>query len=66
MLGGVLPPLGVVPVGLGDGVGHCPDVTNLPRVRLFIFLLYFGRKTFNLFFKGYGFVCFCTAGYASS
>ena len=28
----------IVPVGLGDGVGHCHDVDNLPRVRLFISL----------------------------
>ena len=35
-------PLGVVPVGLGDGVGHCHDVANLPRVRLFISFFFFG------------------------
>ena len=33
-------PLGVVPVGLGDGVGDCHDVANLPSVCLFISLLY--------------------------
>ena len=33
-------PLGVVPVGLGDGVGDCHDVANLPRVCLFISLFY--------------------------
>ena len=33
-------PLGVVPAGLGDGVGHCHDVAKLPRVCLFISLLY--------------------------
>ena len=33
-------PLGVVPVGLGDGVGDCHDVANLPRVCLFISLLF--------------------------
>ena len=32
-------PLGVVPAGLGDGVGHCHDVAKLPRVCLFISLL---------------------------
>ncbi len=29
-------PLGVVPAGLGDGVGHCHDVAKLPTVCLFI------------------------------
>ena len=24
-------PLGVVPAGLGDGVGHCHDVAKLPK-----------------------------------
>ena len=49
-LGGVLPPLGVVPVGLGDGAGDCHDVANLPKECLFISLLYlFGRKNFTLF-----------------
>ena len=33
-------PLGVVPAGLGDGVGHCHDVAKLPRVFLFISLMY--------------------------
>ena len=33
-------PSGVVPAGLGDGVGDCHDVTYLPRVRLFVSLLY--------------------------
>ena len=38
-------PLGVVPAGLGDGVGHCHDVAKLPRVCLFISLIvsFFGR-----------------------
>ena len=31
-------PLGVVPAGLGDGVGLCLDVAKLPRVCLFISL----------------------------
>ena len=29
-------PLGVVPVGLGDGVGHCRDVAKLLKECLFI------------------------------
>ena len=33
-------PLGVVPAGLGDGVGDCHDVTNLPRVCLFVSLMF--------------------------
>ena len=49
-------PLGVVPAGLGDGVGHCLDAAKLPRVRLFISLLfYFGGKKFYSFFKNLGF-----------
>ena len=46
-------PLGVVPVGLGDGVGHCHDVANFPRVCLFISLLSFflGRKLYSFFFR---------------
>ena len=45
-------PLGVVPVGLGDGVGDCHDVANLPRVCLFISLLFlFGGKNFTLFYR---------------
>ena len=43
-------PLGVVPAGLGDGVGDCHGVANLPRVCLFISLVYlFGRTSFTLF-----------------
>ena len=43
-------PLGVVPAGLGDGVGHCLDVAKLPRVRLFISLIfYFAGIIFILF-----------------
>ena len=33
-------PLGVVPAGLGDGVGHCLDVAKLPKVCLFISLIF--------------------------
>ena len=36
-------PLGVVPAGLGDGVGHCHDVSKLPKRASFYFpLLSFG------------------------
>ena len=43
-------PLGVVPAGLGDGVGDCHDVDNLPRVRLFMSLVYlFGGTNCTLF-----------------
>ena len=57
-------PLGVVPAGLGDGVGHCLDVAILPKVGLFISLVFsFGGRIFTLFLE-YGF--FYTAGYASS
>ena len=34
-------PLGVVPVGLGDGVGHCRDATSFPENGPFISLGYF-------------------------
>ena len=45
-------PLGVVPAGLGDGVGDCHDAANLPRMCLFISLVFhFGKKTL-LFFQG--------------
>ena len=36
-------PLGVVPAGLGDGVGDCHGVGNLPRVCLFISLVFFEK-----------------------
>ena len=43
-------PLGVVPAGLGDGVGHCHDVAKLPREGLFISLVFlFGRICCTLF-----------------
>ena len=42
----------VVQVGLGDGVGDCHDVANLPRVRLFVSLLYlFGENKLYSFSK---------------
>ena len=45
-------PLGVVPAGLGDGVGDCHDVTNLPRVRFLISLWYvFLGEAFPLFLR---------------
>ena len=45
-------PLGVVPVRLGDGVGHCHDVANLPRVCLFISHVYLFWGTSYTFFQG--------------
>ena len=43
-------PLGVVPAGLGDGVGDCHDDANLPRVCLFISLVYlFWGTNYTLF-----------------
>ena len=44
--------LGVVPAGLGDGVGDCHDVANFPRVRFFISLLYLFFGKYMLFCKG--------------
>ena len=32
--------LGVVPAGLGEDVGDCHEVADLPRVRLLISLVY--------------------------
>ena len=46
-------PLGVVPAGLGEGVGDCHDVANLPRVCLFVSLVFlFGGNDFTHFFPG--------------
>ena len=43
-------PLGVVPVGLGDGVGDCHDVANFPEKCLFISLVFhFGGEIFTPF-----------------
>ena len=42
-------PLGDVPVGLGDGVGHCHDVANLPGKCIFYFPLFFGEKCLLFF-----------------
>ena len=45
-------PLGVVPIGLGDGVGDCHDVANFLEKCLFISLVFhFWEKTL-LFFQG--------------
>ena len=45
-------PLGVVPAGLGDGVGHCHDVAELPKVCLFVSPVYlFWRTSFCSFVK---------------
>ena len=53
-------PLGFVPVGLEDGVGHCHDVANLPRVRLVLFPFYiFFREKTLLFFPRVWFLIFC-------
>ena len=60
------PPLAVEPAGLGDGVGHCHDVAKLPKVCLYISLLYFFGEYVILFFQAYGFWFFFTAGFASS
>ena len=59
-------PLGAVPAGLGDGVGHCHDVAKLPRVCLFIPLYIFFVERFVLFFQEYSCGFFYSAGYASS
>ena len=59
-------PLGVVPVGLGEGVGDCHDVANLPRVRLFISLVYLFGGTNYILFSRVWFLFFFSAGYASS
>ena len=42
-------PLGVVPAGLGEGVGDCHDAANLPRVRLSISLAYLFEGFFFFF-----------------
>ena len=59
-------PLGVVPVGLGDSVGACHDVANLPRECLFISLLFLVLGKIDALFHGYGLLFLCTAEYASS
>ena len=42
-------PLGVVPAGLEDGVGHCHDVAKLLKVCLLISLVYLFLGIFLLF-----------------
>ena len=59
-------PLGVVPAGWRDGVGHCHDVAKFPRVCLFISLVYLFGKTFCTLFQEYSYGFFFTAGYVSS
>ena len=48
-LGGVLLPLGVVPVGLGDGVGDRHDAAVLQQEGLFISLNYFWESRLYFF-----------------
>ena len=51
-------PLGVGPVGLGDGVGDCHDVANfLERCLCISLVFHFGRENFTLF-SGQGFLYF--------
>ena len=58
--------LGVVPVGLGDGVGLCRDAASFPGNRPLISLVFFlGNKTMPLF-QGYGLFIAFAAEYASS
>ena len=59
-------PLGVVPVGLGDGVGHCRDAANFPENGPFISLGFFLGDETMPFKKGSGFYDVLIAGYASS
>ena len=61
-------PLGVVPVGLGDGVGDCRDVANVPKECLSIppFISFFFWKNLCSFCKGMVSYFLCTAEYASS
>ena len=50
-------PLGVVPVGLGDGVGLCRDAASFPGNRHFISLgFFFWGAGLCRFFKGMVFV----------
>ena len=54
-------PLGVVPVGLGDGVGHCRGAASLPENGPFISLgLFFGVRDHAFFSRVWflsGFYC---------
>ena len=55
-------PLGVVPFGLGDGVGDCHDAANPPRERLFISPLYLFSGKNYAFFQGVAFYCWILLG----
>ena len=46
-------PLGVVPAGLGDGVGDCHDVANFLEKWLFtsLFFSFWWRKLYSFFFR---------------
>ena len=59
-------PLGVVPVGWEDGVGHCRDAASFPENGPLISLELFSGEQNYPFFQGYGFYLGLTAGYASS
>ena len=50
-------PLGVVPVGLGDGVGHCRDAASFPGNGPFISLGFFSGRQNYAFFVGVWFLC---------
>ena len=58
-------PIGVVP-GLGNGVGHGHEVANLPRVCLFISLMYPFWENKLYFFQGLYSGFFTTAGYVAA
>ena len=59
-------PLGVVPVGLGDGVGLCRGAASFPENRPSVSLGFFWEGKTMPFFQGCGFNDGFTAGYASS
>ena len=59
-------PLGVVPVGWGDGVGHCRDATSFPENGPFISLGHISGELNYAFFQVYCFYMGNSAGYASS
>ena len=59
-------PLGVVPVGWEDGVGHCRDAASCPKNGPFISLGFFYGWLNYAFFPRVWFLFGFTAGYASS
>ena len=60
-------PRGVVPVGLGDGVGHCHDVVSHPGKCLFYFpFVSFRVRKLYSFSKRMVFLFGFSAEYASS